>query len=140
MQYIPVKTFDSYITAHIWLNKLLNENIDCYLKDEYTVTIDPILSNAVGGIKLCVNDSQLQQAQKLIFQYEQENKQIQKCPKCGSLNVQYIVQPNKPSNWQLALVSWILGSYAIGGKQVYHCYDCGYEFDEIPVNDNEAIQ
>lgn len=138
MQYIPVKTFDTYITAHIWLNKFLDENIDCYLKDEYTATISPIFSNAIGGIKLCVNDSQIQLAQKLILQYEQENKQLQKCPKCGSLNVQYITQP-KPSNWLVAILSWVFTNYALGGKQVYHCFNCGYEFDEIPPADYDNI-
>ncbi len=30
------------------------EGINCWLKDENTVTIDPILTNAIGGIKLMV--------------------------------------------------------------------------------------
>jgi len=137
MQYIPVKTFDSYITANMWLGRLMDQGIDCYLKDAFTVTIDPILSNAVGGIKLCVNDSQFEAAATLINQFEEENRQAQKCPHCNSLNVQYIVQPGKASNWLLAILTWLFGNYAIAGKQVYHCYDCGYEFDEINTNDLE---
>lgn len=131
MQYIPLKTFDSYITANMWKGRLSEEGIDCYLKDEYTVTIDPILSNAVGGIKLCVNDSQLETASVLIAAYEEENRQAQKCPRCNSLNVQYISQPGQASNWLLAIVSWAFSNYALSGKQVYHCFGCGYEFDEI---------
>jgi len=137
MQYISVKTFDSYITANIWLSKLQDQGISCYLKDQFTVTIDPILSNAIGGIKLCVNDSQLERAKDLIAQFEEENKQTQKCPNCGSLNVQYVSQPGNPTNWLSAIGFWMFGSYAISAKQVYHCYDCGYEFDELEPVDIE---
>jgi hypothetical protein len=45
--------------------------------------------------------------------------------------VQYISKPDKSSGWLLAITSWLLGSYAISDKKVYHCFDCGYEFDEI---------
>lgn len=137
MQYVTVKTFDSYITANLWLGRLLEEGIDCFLKDEFSVTINPILSNAIGGIKLCVNDSQLEAANKLVIIYEEENKQIQKCPNCNSLKVQYIVQTSNPSNVLLAIVSFFLGHYALSSKQVYHCYDCGFEFDEINVSNME---
>ena len=135
MQYIPVKTFDDYISANIWLSKLLNEEIDCYLKDEYTATIDPILINAIGGIKLCVNENQLQQAKELIAIFENENKQQQKCPHCGSLHVQYVVTTTKSSNWLLILLSIITFTAPASGKKVYHCYDCGFEFDEIKTNE-----
>ena len=54
MNLVTVKTFDSYFSANIILTKLHSEGVECYLKDEYTVTLDPILSNAIGGIKLVV--------------------------------------------------------------------------------------
>ena len=98
MQFVPVKSFDSYITANLWLGRLLEEGIDCYLKDEFSVTINPILSNAIGGIKLCVIESQLEAASKLIIIYENENQQTQQCPQCKSLHVHYVVQPSNPSN------------------------------------------
>jgi DNA-directed RNA polymerase subunit RPC12/RpoP len=134
MQFVPIRSFDSYITANIWLGKLQQEGIDCYLKDEFTVTIDPILSNAIGGIKLCVNEDQLQASLDLVTLFEEEARQSQKCPKCGSLNVQYISQPNNATNWFTALLSWFFGSYAVSGKYVYHCFNCGNEFDEIADN------
>jgi len=130
MNFIPVKTFDSYITANIWLARLQDAGIECYLKDEYTVTIDPVLSNAVGGIKLCIEESHLHDGLQLVAAFENENRQKQECPKCGSLNVQYVTKPGA-TNWMSAIVFWILGSYAIGAEQVYHCYNCGNEFDEV---------
>ena len=54
MDIIVIKTFDNYFLANISLTKLRDAGVECYLKDEYTVTIDPILTNAIGGIKLVV--------------------------------------------------------------------------------------
>ena len=54
LHYNIVKTFDNYFNANIILTKLQAAGIECYLQDEFTVTIDPILSNAIGGIKLVV--------------------------------------------------------------------------------------
>jgi len=66
MQFILLTTFDNYIEAHIALGRLKEEFINCYLKDEYTVTIDPLLSNAIGGIKLMVAETQVERAVEVL--------------------------------------------------------------------------
>lgn len=132
MNYQPILTCDSYITANIYLSKLQSENIDCYLKDEFTTTIMPVISNAIGGIKLCVIETELEKAKTILLEFENEKKQNQKCLKCGSTNVQYVVQTHNPKNILIALVSWLMASFALSKKNVYHCYSCGFEFDEIP--------
>lgn len=64
--FIILTVFDNYISAHIALGRLKDEFINCYLQDEYTVTIDPLLSNAIGGIKLMVAESQAERALKIL--------------------------------------------------------------------------
>lgn len=113
------------------MGRLQEEGFDCYLKDEYTVTIDPILSNAIGGIKLCVNSTQLERAKECIAAFEEAYRKTLACPRCHSNNVQYISKPG-PVNWINAIFTWLLGSYALSTKEVYHCFNCGYEFDESP--------
>ena len=66
MHYVNVRSFDNYIYANIQLGMLQNEGIDCHLKDEMTVTIDPLLSPALGGMKLMVNEGQVDVAVKLL--------------------------------------------------------------------------
>ena len=66
MNFIQVRSYDNYIYAHIILSMLQDAGINCYLKDEYTITIDPLLSPALGGIKLMVADSQLERALELL--------------------------------------------------------------------------
>lgn len=130
MNFIPVKSFDSYITANIWLGKLQDAGITCFLRDEYMVTIDPMLTNAIGGIKLCVAEVQMDECRQLIAAFEHQGKQRQQCPSCSSLDVQYIPKPGT-TNWITAIVSWLLGSYAVSAGKVYHCFQCGKDFDEL---------
>lgn len=66
MQYVKLRSFDNYIPAHIALGKLQNESISCYLVDENTVTIDPFLSYAIGGIKLMVASNQAERALSIL--------------------------------------------------------------------------
>lgn len=66
MSFIVICTYDNYIPAHIALGRLQSENINCYLQDEYTVTIDPLISNAIGGIKLLVAEAQAERALSIL--------------------------------------------------------------------------
>ena len=66
MKFVFLCSFDNYIPAHIALGRLKEEFINCYLQDEYSVTIDPFLSNAIGGIKLMVAETQLERAREIL--------------------------------------------------------------------------
>jgi len=69
--FILLCSFDNYIPAHIALGRLKEEYINCYLQDEYSVTIDPFLSNAIGGIKLMVAETQLERARDILNSLEE---------------------------------------------------------------------
>ena len=131
MSYTLVNTYDNYIDANLHLMQLQEEGINCWLKDEHTVTIDPILTNAIGGIKLMVHETQKERAKDLLRTIINKAKENRACPHCGSLNVEYIVSNRKPSNWLSAIVTFFLGSYAMASKKVYHCFDCGKEFEDV---------
>lgn len=132
MNFIPIRSYDSYITANLVLQQLEAEGIRAYLQDEHTVTIDLILSNAIGGIKLMVPEAQAPRAKELLEAIEKAYKQSVKCPKCGSDNIHFVTQVDKPINWFSAITSWLFGNYAVAAKKVYHCFDCGYESEQLP--------
>ncbi len=70
MKFIQIRSYNNYIDAHLMLGRLQHENINCHLKDEFIVTIDPLLTNAVGGIKLMVASAQIDRALELIDIFE----------------------------------------------------------------------
>lgn len=66
MNFVVIASYDNYVPAHIAMGRLQEEGINCWLQDEYTVTIDPLLSNAVGGIKLMVTEPQAERALEIL--------------------------------------------------------------------------
>ena len=129
MNYIFLQSYDNYVSAHIAMGRLEEDGINCWLKDENTVTIDPILGNAIGGIKLMVAESQAQRATEILKELEANRKMSLTCPHCGSHNVELISTPRKPSNWIMAVFGFLFGSYALSAEKVNHCFDCGKEYD-----------
>jgi DNA-directed RNA polymerase subunit RPC12/RpoP len=138
MDYQLLRAYDNYISASIILARLDEEGIQCYLKDEYTVTIDPILTNAVGGIKLMVEPTDFERAKELLDGFDQQFRASATCPKCGSHDIVYISKPGI-KNWFTAIASWLFSSYAIPATQVYQCAVCGNETADLPVSDEEPI-
>ena len=132
MELVTLKTFDQYFSAHILSARLEDAGIPVYLLDEHTVTIDPILTNAIGGIKLAVAKEDERAARELLGLYEDEARNTSLCPSCGGHNF-LLLPERKPGNILLALFTWIFSGFAMPGKQVYRCQDCGYESELMPV-------
>lgn len=130
MDFVILHTYASYVDAHIAKGVLEEEGISSWLKDENTVTIDPILTNAVGGIKLMVPQADAQKAWELLENLRKEQKALIACPKCGSHNTELVSTPRKAMNWISAITTFFLGDYAIATDKVNHCFDCGHEFQE----------
>lgn len=137
MQFAIIQTFDNYVSAHIAMGRLEEDGINCWLKDENTVTIDPILTNAVGGIKLMVASAQAQRAAGILRILSNQHKLLNPCPECGSNNVELVSTPRKASNWASAIIGLFVTSYAMPVEKVNHCFDCGHEYYETPDNNNE---
>jgi hypothetical protein len=128
--------------AHMAKGYLESNGIESILKDEMTVSVNNFYSNAVGGIKLLVNDSNYENGIQLLKDagYISDNKTKDSfvinvikndkakdekiCPFCKSENI----GKNK-------IVSiWIIPVYAILGllfpifRSTYKCFDCDKEW------------
>jgi len=104
------------------------------LQDENTVTINPIWTNAVGGIKLLVTKKDFGRAYEIFREVENNRKQAVECPKCKGHNIELVSTPRKAANWFSAILTFFLGDYAMTVDKVNHCFDCGNEF----ANSNET--
>ncbi|MGI8583358.1 MAG: hypothetical protein ACR2KX_14250 [Chitinophagaceae bacterium] len=136
MDMVTIQTFDNYFNANIQLTRLRASGVECYLKDEYTVTIDPLLSNAIGGIKLLVRKSEEYKVRKLLREMNAESDSKLLCPQCGSQK--FILVPKRSTeNLLAAITTWLFSAYAVSAENVYQCTDCGYESETLP--EAEAI-
>jgi DNA-directed RNA polymerase subunit M/transcription elongation factor TFIIS len=140
MNFVTIRTFQNYFTAHIFLTRMKSAGIECFLKDEFTVTVDPILSNAVGGIKLVVRKEDESTANILLEEFDETYRQNAICPKCGSKTIQ-LVPKQTTVNIATAILTWLFGSYAISAKNVYQCSSCKYESENLTENfDSHSLE
>lgn len=136
MKLITIKTFDNPIDAHILKNRLEADEIECFLQDENTVAIDPLLSNAVGGIKLQTKEENAQKALSIIQEleskpFEDKNGNIIVCPKCGSTKLYKDFNSIQDLKGLIsALFSLVLTIFPIYLSKVYRCKECNTEFKQ----------
>ena len=136
MDMVTLQTFDNYFNANIQMTRLRAAGVECYLKDEYTVTIDPLLSNAIGGIKLLVRKSEERNVRKLLREMNEEADSKLLCPQCGSHK--FILVPKRSTeNLLAAITTWLFSAYAVSAENVYQCTDCGYESETLPEENPE---
>ena len=133
MEMVTVRTFDNYFSANIMLGRLRDAGINCYLKDEYTVTIDPILSNAIGGIKLNVNEHDAEMVLGVLKKFDEDYLKTVTCPQCNAYNI-LLVPKQGAGNFLTAILTWLFSSYAVSAENVYQCQSCGYESKSLPEN------
>ena len=131
MDTVIIRTFDNYFLANILLTKLRHAGVECYLKDEYTVTIDPLLSNAIGGIKLIVKKKDEHGARKMLQIFDNEYRNNITCPQCGSHDV-LLMPKQSAENFIAAIASWLFSAYAVSAENVYKCSNCGHESKALP--------
>lgn len=142
MNFVTIRTFQNNFSAHLTLTKLQGVGIECFLKDEFTVTVDPILSNAIGGIKLVVKEEDEKEAIEWLRIFDEAYIKSAVCPKCGNHTIE-LVPKNTTKNLVSVLLSWLLGSYAISPRNVYQCSTCKYESETLPEsfnNDSESYE
>ena len=131
MEMVTVRTFDNYFSANILLGRLQESGIECYLFDEHTVTIDPLLTNAIGGIKLSVRKEDVAMVTGVLKEFDEAFLQAARCPRCHAGNI-LLVQKQGAGNVIASILTWLFSSYAVSIENVYQCQQCGYESKTLP--------
>jgi len=86
--YTVIAVFEYSTEAYVTKSKLDSEGIKTMLMDETTIDSDPLISGAIGGVKLLVHNDNLQKASEIYndirtYQKDEDGKDIF-CPKCKS--------------------------------------------------------
>lgn len=127
MSFILVKSFDNSIDAHLFKIELENEGIECFIFDEEIVSINPLYSNAVGGIKVKIKSTDIDKLKEYWLRNSPTN--IHSCPNCQSTNtkIETTLKTNFPK-WIAVLLGFLSGTFPFAGKTDYRCLDCNHLF------------
>lgn len=86
--YSVLAVFDFSSEAYIIKSKLDNSGFNTMLMDEKTIDSDPLISNAIGGVKLLVHKNDFKEASEIytkIRSYlKDKNGNDIHCPSCNS--------------------------------------------------------
>lgn len=80
-----VATYSTPAEAHVLISRLASAGIDAAIRDEYTVTFNWLISNAIGGVKVEVREEDYAIAREVVASPPVEEGLL-RCPYCGSSN------------------------------------------------------
>lgn len=133
MTLVTIKTFSYDHETVLYEPTFKAEGIEYFLKDQQTVSIDPLVSNAIGGIKLQVKAEDEERARALVATIVANNtgsnlgdvirvdgkkfeKTLDECPECESEEI-YVYKP-----------TILEGLFKPLMKRVKYCEDCKHKW------------
>lgn len=135
MNLITIQRLNTSIDAHLLQNYLESEDIESFILDEHTVDMNPLFSNAIGGVRLQVKEEDVERAKELIEIYyhkpylDKEGNEV-KCPQCASTHLFGDFNSMKNAGSVMAAItSFFFGVFPIYRKRVYRCKECDTEFE-----------
>lgn len=135
-QEIEIRNYFDPIKANLDKELLEKEGIKCYLQNINLSNMNWLYTNAIGGIKLIINKSDLEKANEIIKVFESEIPgeigNIIKCPVCNSLEIR-IINPKWLIGLLFILIAFLPSPFK---KRKYQCNSCGHKW-EIEEKKNE---
>lgn len=119
--------------AQIIKGRLEADGIEAFLKDEYTIDTDPLISNAIGGVKLAVWAEDEDRAREILESVEEysvdEKGEALHCPECNSTEVRYYTTINSVKAFFAFLITLIVSVLPFYTRYVYRCENCSNQFN-----------
>ncbi|WP_442846904.1 putative signal transducing protein [Leeuwenhoekiella sp. H156] len=119
--------------AQIIKGRLEADGIEAFLQDEYTIDTDPLISNAIGGVKLAVWTEDVMRAKTILesvaeYSVDDEGKALH-CPECNSTQVKYYTTVNSFKAFASFLVTLLFSVLPFYTKHEYRCENCKNQFN-----------
>ncbi|NNK83431.1 MAG: DUF2007 domain-containing protein [Flavobacteriaceae bacterium] len=119
--------------AQIIKGRLEADGIKVFLSDNLTIDTDPLVSNAIGGVKLKVLTEDARKAKEILsaiqkYSLDDEGKLVQ-CPNCKSQHVQLFSTIKDLKSFFAFFFGVIFSVFPLYTRHKYRCEDCNTEFD-----------
>lgn len=128
-----IAVFQYSSEAQIVKSRLEAEGLEVFLFDQFTIDTDPLVSNAIGGIKLKVWAEDEERALSIlntISEYSLDDQgQEMTCPICGSNKVELITSVRDIRSFFAFLFSWLTITLPIHTSHEYRCDNCKQKFN-----------
>jgi hypothetical protein len=132
---ITLRTFRDMPGALLAQGALTSAGVESFLMDETTIRMDWLWSNALGGIKLCVDRMDAPAAAQVLGQEIPAKFPVEgvgdfeqpRCPKCQSLDVSY-----EDLDKRVAYAGLLLVGFPIPVRRgEWKCQSCGHTWKQL---------
>lgn len=123
-----IAVFQYSTEAHIIKSRLEAEGIEAFLFDQFTVDTDPLVSHAIGGVKLKVWAEDEERALQILnsipdYAVDDRGHEII-CDVCGSHKVELVPSVKGAKSLLAFLFSFFTTTLPVYGKHEYRCQNC----------------
>jgi DNA-directed RNA polymerase subunit RPC12/RpoP len=130
--FTKIATFPYSSGALILKGKIESEGIEVFMFDNNTIDTDPLLSNAIGGVKLFVHSENAEKASEIVSEFNKyslnDNGEAIHCPKCNSEKIEFLTTIKDIKSLLAFIFSFVFVMFPIHTKYKYKCEDCNSEF------------
>lgn len=132
-KFTTVAVFQYSSEAQIIKGRLESDGIEVFLSDNLTIDTDPLVSNAIGGVKLKVFSSQAMEAKHILstiqpYAMDDDGNAIS-CPNCKSTQVELFSTIKDFKSFFWFIFGFLFSSLPFYTKHKYRCEQCKTEFD-----------
>lgn len=130
--FTTIARFNYSSEAHIIKGKLNSEGVDAFLTDDVTIDVDPLVSHAIGGVKLKVPTVQLEKAKQVLdsinkYSIDNNGENIV-CPNCKSNKINLVTTIKDKKGFVFFVLAFLYTMLPFFIKSIYKCENCKYEF------------
>ena len=130
--FTTVATFTYSSEAKIIQGRLEAEGIQAFLRDDLTIDTDPLVSNAIGGVKLEVFTEDATKSKEIletISQYSiSDDGEDIVCPNCGNNKINFFSHVTDIKSLLAFLFGFVFGGLPFYIKYDYTCEVCKTKF------------
>ena len=128
-----IARFQYSTEAQIIKGRLEAEGIQVFLSDNLTIDTDPLVSNAIGGVKLKVLSTDALKAQHILetinkYSVNDEGHTIS-CPNCTGHHIELFSTIKDAKSFFAFIFGVLFSALPFYTKHKYKCEDCKTEFD-----------
>lgn len=127
--------YNDLTNAYLVKNILEETDVFSFIENENITTANPFLANAVGGIRLMINENDFEKAKQILNEISPEESEAEEtlekqtiietyCPECNSTNTR---------KEDVSAAAFVISILTLGFpipflKRKYHCFNCGHEW------------
>lgn len=132
-RFFVLATFDYPAEALVLLSKLASEGIEAITKDENVLATDPMITRAIGGVKVMVHRSDSLRAINILQESTPEllhrHISLIACPKCHKRKVRAQADVESAVTKRQFVKALCLSLMPFIHARNYVCHACGHKFD-----------